>query len=417
MKKAAIVTIGDEILIGQIIDTNKAYLSDLLTNQGWLITEQRTVSDQNTAIKEALNELSDKNDLLVFSGGLGPTKDDVTKKTVADYYDSPLVEYPDVLRKLTDYVHSRGREMTIQIADQAYYPREARIFLNSAGTAQGFMMSPEQGANALFLPGVPKEIQAIMTESVMPYLIEELSGAKGIYKKTLLTAMISETDIEKIVTSLQPDEVIKIAYLPHLGGVRVRATIIDSGELARKKVDDFILALSKELGHHALSTTHQDIVSLLHDILIQRKLTLSTAESCTGGFVGHRLTSLSGSSAYYMGGVISYSNEIKTKVLGVPAELISTHGAVSEPVARSMKEGVLDRFGTDLSISTTGIAGPTGGTPEKPVGTIWIGIGDKKHTVTKKLFYNRNRLMNIEYTSTAVFYEMIRFIKKYDLHG
>ncbi len=407
-KTAYLITIGDELLIGQVIDRNSAWIADKLTGLGIKVKKIISVQDEENEIIDALNEGIEKADLIITTGGLGPTVDDITKKTFAKFLGVHMVYNKDFFEKVKDYVAKRGHTIDDMLFNYSHFPVGTVFLKNRVGSAPGMLFN-KKGKKIIALPGVPPEMKSIFTDEIIP-LLEKESNGFYILKKTILTsgeieAALAEK-LKDIVLSFP--ENMSIAYLPNLGRVRLRLTAkgTDKAKL-QEQLNEYIEKIKDKIGEYIFGYDNETIEDVLGKMLKERGLFLATAESCTGGMVAHMITSVSGSSEYYKGTVVSYSNEIKEKVLGVKHKTLKKYGAVSEQTVREMVSGVLNVMDCDVAIATSGIAGPTGGTPEKPVGTIWLAAGSKDKIITKKLQLGDNRLKNIE-TSTVFALDLMR---------
>ncbi|MBK0402239.1 competence/damage-inducible protein A [Adhaeribacter sp. BT258] len=400
---AEIITIGDEILYGQIVDTNSAWLGTELGKIGVRVKQISSIADEAAAITQAVIDAQTRADLILITGGLGPTRDDITKKTLAEYFGCGLKLDPQSLEDVTDLFQKRGRELTEANRQQAFLPENCTPIRNPIGTAPG-MWFEHNGKIIVSMPGVPYEMMHMMTEMVIPR-IQAAFEFPVIIHKVIQTIGIGESFLAEQLSdwedALPPH--IKLAYLPHLAGVRLRLTGhgTDPDELEDqllKELSAVSTLISKFIYAYGEVTLEETIGMLLN----ARSLTISTAESCTGGHVAHKLTSIPGSSMYYMGSIIAYDNDVKIKQLQVKPETIEQYGAVSEAVVREMAENVRKIMGTDVGIATSGIAGPGGGTEEKPVGTLCIAYADATKTISKKLFFNKDRELNIEFTAMTL---------------
>ncbi len=411
---AHILTIGDEILIGQIIDSNSAWMAEQLNLQGIRVTKIISISDTAEAIREALDDSFAKTDLILMTGGLGPTKDDITKKTLAEYYGVGLSFHEESFERLSKLFARWGRATTPAHREQCHMPDNAKILTNKAGTAPGMWFAKE-GKIAVSMPGVPYEMKYLMEHEVLPLIASTFPG-KPITHRTILTIGEGESRIAHRIKDIEENlpAHIKLAYLPNLGQVRLRlsATGDNLGEL-KKELDTQVGLVEARIPEFVFGYEKDTIENVMGALLIKNKKTIATAESCTGGLVAHRITSIPGSSAYYEGSVIAYSYKLKEKLLNVSPETLKTHGAVSEQTVKAMLEGLLERLGTDIGIAISGIAGPGGGTPEKPVGTIWIAVGDKHKTNTLRLQLGKSRSNNIKYTATKALDMVRHFLLKH----
>ena len=409
--EAQIITIGDEILIGQIVDTNSAWLGKELSTKGVHVQKIISISDKEEEIKKTLSEGLDSADLLILTGGLGPTKDDITKKAIADFLKTELYFNQELYDKLSKYFEMRGYPITNALKEQCWMPKAATILENKMGTAPG-MLFKYDGKYILSMPGVPYEMKWIFENSFKSHLEKINESSQVIYHRTIKTVGIGETTIaEKIANIIDkyPKD-ISVAFLPSLGHVKLRLTR-KSFDTNNSIVDSYINELSICLEEYVYG---YDTITLEEAIMRdfkEKKLTVSCAESCTGGFLAHRLTSVPGSSAYFEGGVVAYSYEMKQNILNVNEQTLKEKGAVSEEVVLEMLSGLLKINNADVGISISGIAGPGGGTEDKPVGTIWLAWGDKHTQNTKKIQLGKNRLQNIEYTAVTAMNLLRLFIK------
>lgn len=408
--KAAIVTIGDEILMGQIIDTNSVWLSQQLTTLGIDVTFTMSVSDKEESILSVLDTGLDKVDLLFLTGGLGPTKDDITKKTLASYFKLELSFDQALYERIADYFKMRGIPLTELHRLQCYMPEGITTLQNNMGTAPG-MLFDKNNKWVISMPGVPYEMKHIFSEALLPLLKTHYPEYGNIYFRTIRTAGVGETRIAELIediTDKLPDE-ISLAFLPSLGHVKLRLTSKAAGAF-REQLDEYVEKIAQRLSHLVYGFDSISLENaLLRDFLAKGK-TLSIAESCTGGFLAHRITSVPGSSEYFLGSIVSYADALKENILNVDPSIIQEHGAVSEQTVLAMLRGVLELTGSDLAVSISGVAGPGGGTEEKPVGTIWMAWGTIENQKTIKLQLGKDRLKNIEYTAVAAMNSLRLFL-------
>lgn len=390
---AIIITIGDEILLGQILDTNSRYIASGLTGLGVEVVEMLSVPDKREEIYETVDYAMQKADLIIVTGGLGPTKDDVTKKVLAEYFGSRLVMNEEAMGWLKELLGGRGIALNENNRSQAILPDNCRILRNYKGTASGMWF--ERGWKSLIsLPGVPFEMEHLMQTYVLPDLKVKYPHLQLKFRM-LKVYDIPESELAQRLEGWEnalPDG-LQLAYLPSPGWVRLRLTA--KGE-AVKRLGEYYEGLKTVL--NGLNYTEGEEGALekqFGEILRDKGVTISTAESCTGGYIAHLITSVAGSSAYFKGSVVSYADEVKIKVLGVNPSDIEARGVVSETVVIQMAEGVRKLLGTDYAVSTSGIAGPDGGTPEKPVGTVWIGVATPDKTFARKFVFSFTRERNI----------------------
>ena len=382
MIKATIITIGDEILIGQIVDTNSVSIAKRLNSIGITVAEKLSIGDNAEQIEATLKRAHSQSQVVIITGGLGPTKDDITKHTLARIFSSPLVENKEVATFVEQLLAKRGIAFNSLNRSQALVPECCEVLFNYHGTAPGMWF--EDGENVtISLPGVPFEMEHLMDE-VIPRLKAHYTLNSNIHR-TMITSGIAESILAERIAAWEdalPAD-IKLAYLPAPNIVRLRLSTYDSadGEAARKRIDELFSQLYHIIPDNIVGYEDASVQQLVHQILTERGQTLAVAESCTGGTIASRFTAMAGSSAYFLAGVVSYSNESKRDVLGVNYDDIMRYGAVSESVARQMAEGARRITGADYAIATTGIAGPSGGTEEKPVGTVWIAVATPTNTI------------------------------------
>lgn len=403
---AEIITIGDEILIGQTVDTNSAWLADQLHRIGVRLREIRTVADERNAIRQAVTEAMAAAELTIVTGGLGPTSDDITKETLAEYFNSPMVQHTDTLQRIEGFFAARGLKMPDMNRTQADVPERAKILVNKRGTAPG-MWFERDGRVVLSIPGVPHEMKGLMRDQGLA-LITAKFDTPPIIHKTVLTQGIGESFLaEKLTdweTSLR-NEGIFLAYLPSPGRVRLRLTAYPEkgqAEVMAAKIERYIAELVRRVPKNIYGRDTQSLAGVVGDLMRRGNLTLATAESCTGGYLAHLITTEPGASETFIGGSVAYSEKAKINQLGVRRETLDAHGAVSEEVVREMAEGARKTFGADFGIATTGIAGPDGGSADKPVGTIWTAVASAKSTETKLLRLGTDRGRNMEIASLTV---------------
>lgn len=399
--KSVLITIGDEILHGQTIDTNSAWIAGELNLIGVEVAEIMAVSDSSTHITEALNHARSKGDIILMTGGLGPTRDDKTKPTLAKYFSSAMVFHGDIYEDIKELFHRRGLALLEGNRLQAELPEKCTPIRNPNGTAPG-MWFEDRGQVFVSMPGVPMEMKAMMTDFVLPRLKETFT-LPLLDHRFVHTAGVGESKISDRLSGFEdvlPANV-TLAYLPGHGFVKLRLTArgTDLAEIITT-LDDLEQQLYSILGTWVFgSGRNLTLEEAIGELLVKHSLSIGTAESCTGGHIGHKLTTIPGSSRYFHGGIIAYSNEVKQGLLGVHLKTLKTHGAVSEEVVREMVQGCLKATGADIAVAVSGIAGPDGGTPEKPVGTVWVAWGMEGDVRTKMLQLTKKRLLNIELTA------------------
>ncbi len=409
--KASIITIGTEILIGQIVDTNSAYLGEKLGEAGVTIVSRFSVSDQKDDMFKALERAQNDADLVILTGGLGPTKDDITKKVLAEYFGRGMYFDAKQYDRLKEFFKRINRPTTKAHEEQCFFPQNTIFMENAMGTAPG-MLFHFGDTQFISMPGVPYEMKYIVENHVIPFI--EKQRNEFLYHYTIQTAGCGESvlaeKIEDIETNLENH--LSIAYLPSLGKVRIRVSGHGTKEeQLQADVDRTVNQIIERVSKYVFGENTDSLQSILGELLKEQQCTIGCAESCTGGLISNLITSVSGSSAYYQGSIISYSNRLKKELLGVKEEILDEYGAVSHQVVTQMVKGCIDKLGTDYAIAVSGIAGPTGGTPEKPVGTIYIGVGNKDDVSVKKLQLTKNRSKNIEYTAYAALNFMRLFIQ------
>jgi len=405
---AEVITIGDEILYGQTLDTNTQWMGKRLNEIGVKIIRKVALGDQKEEIVKGLNEASRRADIILITGGLGPTKDDITKKTLAEYFDTPLIMSEEILQHITELFTKRNLPMNALNEAQALLPRDCMVIPNSQGTAPGMWFEHDEKVY-VSMPGVPYEMETMMSESIIPRL-REVFALPVIFHQMIQTVGIGESwlaeQIEGWEDQLPPH--IRLAYLPSFGRVKLRLTAVGENRLQLEEdVAAQVRQLEPIIEKYIYGYGDKTLEEAVGELLNETGKTLAVAESCTGGFLAHSITSVPGSSRYFQGGIVAYSNALKTSLLGVSEETLESHGAVSEETIRAMAEGVRERLKTDFGVSTSGIAGPGGGTPEKPVGTVWIAVAGPEETVAKKILLSNNRLVNIR-RSTVVALNMLR---------
>lgn len=374
--RAEIVSVGTELLLGQIEDTNATFISQKLAERGVDVYFRQTVGDNLERLCDALRLASSRADAIIITGGLGPTDDDVTREAIAEVVGLGLEQDPQAVAAIRAFMRARGRQVTPATLRQARVPGGGMAIPNRYGTAPG-VIAQHDGGELIALPGVPSEMCAMLEDSVLPHLAERGGASAEIIKSRVLhligtgESALAESIGDILASQSDPT----IAPCATVGGVQLRIT----AKAASEKAADARIArveeqLRERLGACVFGADDETLEGVLGRMLAERGLTITTAESCTGGLIADRLTDVSGSSAYFLGAVVTYSNDEKTRLLGVAPELIQEHGAVSEPVARAMATGARERSGADVAVAATGIAGPTGGTPEKPVGLVWLAL-------------------------------------------
>ena len=399
---AYILTIGDEILIGQITDTNSAWMAQQLNLQGIRIVGKTSVGDVHAEIVNALDMALHQADLVLVTGGLGATKDDITKKAIAEYFGVPMIFHEDTFKRMEYFFKKINRTVSDMNKNGCYMPQNALILNNDKGLAPAMWF--QEGKKVLVsMPGVPYEMQHLMSDRVLPKLKASFPMSPIVHR-TVLTAGEGETMLAEKLSDFEDrlPENVKLAYLPSLGTVRLRLTARGDDENALNQQLDMLKPKMESIVKYAVAGYDTETMpQVIGKMLKTRGLRIGSAESCTGGYLAHLLTSVAGSSDYFEGSIIAYSYPLKEKLLGVSSETLATHGAVSEECVKEMVKGAVKRMNVDLAVAVSGVAGPGGGTPEKPVGTVWIAVGNKKNIITTKLGIDRGRLKNIEYAANV----------------
>ena len=418
--KAEIITIGDELLIGQVVDTNSAWMAQRLNDEGIELYQITSVHDNREHILSALDEAFSRVDIVLTTGGLGPTKDDITKNVMCEYFGTQLVEDPHVRAHIHELYKDRPEALNRLTATQWQVPQSAIILPNRVGSAPIMVFENKvegEGQNSKFLiamPGVPHEMKIAMIEQVLPFIrlkvIGERLKAMDIVHKTILVHGIPESKLAILIEDWEntlPSS-IRLAYLPKDGFIRLRLS--SYGEVTSIEIQTYIDTLLPLISDYLLATEDISLESLVGRLLVQQGMTIATAESCTGGRLAAVLNAQSGASAYYMGSVVAYDNSVKTNILGVSPSTLDADGAVSESTVRQMAEGVRTLLHTDYAIATSGIAGPTGGTADKPVGTVWIAWATPDGTQTQCFHFGAARERE-QITLRAVTEALVRLVK------
>lgn len=405
--KAEIITIGDELLIGQVVNTNQAYIAEKLTNIGIIVECMITVADEMEPILAAFAESWNRSNVVIVTGGLGPTHDDITKKAVSTFFNTDLVSSDEVRRRIKVMLEKRSLPWSAAAEEQTMVPRTAQLLPNRRGTAAG-MVFEDKGRCFIVLPGVPYEMSAMIDGSVLPLLSSKVTDSTTVHR-TLRTTGISESVLSKALGNIE--ELLngaKLAFLPSPTGVKLRITVLDMDRAsAEKHVQEIERQIRERTQKYIYGIEDEELEATVGKLLIERGLTLAVAESCTGGLIADWITNVSGSSAYFKLGVVAYSDQTKTDLLGVPADLIQRYGAVSKQVAEAMALGARRVAHSDIAVSTTGIAGPTGATPEKPVGLVWIGYADVSGSLALKFHFGDDRI-RVKERAAAAALELVR---------
>ena len=396
-----IISIGDELLIGQVVNTNASWMATELNLSGFNVNKISTISDKKQAIIQSIDEAFASSDIILITGGLGPTNDDITKYTLCEYFDSKLIFNEESYENINRLFATRGFVITELNRKQAEVPDKCKVIINKNGTAPG-MWFQKDGKVLVSMPGVPFEMKAMMSESVIPELTK--NNKSKIVHHTILTTGAGESFLADLIKDWEAElpEHINLAYLPQAGIVRLRLSAygFDKNKL-EEEIALYHQKLNKLIPDLIFGYDDDTLQSVIGKILKAKSKTLATAESCTGGYIAHLITSIAGSSDYFKGSVVSYANEIKTDVLGVKQDTLINYGAVSEQTVAEMSFGAIALLKTDYAIAISGIAGPDGGTNEKPVGTVWIAIAYGQNVSTKKFQFGNHRGRNIELASNA----------------
>ena len=393
---AGIIIIGDEILIGQVVDINSSWISREMNKIGFRTETVITVGDDGKSISDAIDRCLEVADVVFMTGGLGPTKDDITKKVICEKFGTELVLNEAVLANVAEMLGRRGIALTENNRGQALVPATATVINNAVGTAPGIMM--ERNGKLLFsMPGVPFEMRYLMEHEIIP-LIKKHYNLKPVFHKTLLLTGIAESILAEKISDWEDSlaKNVRLAYLPAYSSIRLRLSVYQPDDTIESYINAKVEELKRIVPENIIAYEDIKLEELVGKLLKDRHCTVATAESCTGGKVASLITSVSGSSEYYKGSVVSYCNEVKADVLGVSRADLEKYGAVSSTVAEQMATGVRRLLKTDYAVATTGIAGPTGGSDEKPVGTVWIAVATPTKVVSRKYVFGKDRSINIE---------------------
>ncbi len=401
--RAEIIAIGDELLYGQIVDTNSHWISQELDLMGVKVVRKTTVGDDRKDVLAAFESAEKRADIVLITGGLGPTKDDLTKPLLAEFFGCDIIEFPEAVKAVSEYFIRRGREMTPLNILQGHLPACCTYIPNEVGTAPG-MWFERNGTFWMSMPGVPHEMKKLIKDFVLPKL-PEIFPLPVIHHKVIKTVGIGESWLADLISDWETalPSSIRLAYLPSLGHVKLRLTGFGSSkESLEKAIDEQIDTVMPLIEKYVYGFNSETLETAIAKLLKAEKKTIALAESCSGGYISHLITSVPGSSAYYQGGIIPYHNQFKNKILGVSNETLSKFGAVSEETVREMATGVRKLFNSDFGLASSGIAGPDGGSEEKPVGTVWIACAMNGRVETKKLQLTQDRMLNIQLTGVAV---------------
>lgn len=410
---ASIITIGDELLIGQVVNTNASWIAAELETNNIHVSRIVTIADDFHDITNTLSEALLQSDVVIITGGLGPTKDDITKMALCDYFGMQLVMHEPSLANVVDFFTKRGLPISAINKMQALVPDGCEPLVNKVGTAPG-MWFEREGKIIVSLPGVPFEMRWLMSEYVLPKLQGYL-GVEAILHKTILTCGIGESFLSELLEAWEAalPQNFRLAYLPDAGKVRLRLSARGDYKVTLQgQIETQLATLKVLISDYIYGYDDENFASVVGKLLRNKSATLATAESCTGGELGHQITEISGASDYYLGGVITYSNQLKEQLLGVSADTLANYGAVSSKTAQEMASGCRKLFKSDFAIATTGIAGPTGGTEEKPLGTVWIAIASKNGVVSQKYVFRTTRAQHQERTVNQALFDFWHYLSR-----
>lgn len=410
--KAEIITVGDELLYGQIQDTNSSFIGESLTAEGIEVVFKTSVGDDINRITEAFDVARNRADVIIASGGLGPTQDDLTKKAVVKAFKRNLIFHQEILKQIEESFRKRGSPMPKINQNQALIPQGAKALSNLWGVAPGIFIEDDK---TLFfaVPGVPAEMRWMVENEILPVLRERKPQHFILHLKLKTTGISESAMYEEIEKLIDPKEDVKVAFLPGYLGVDVRLTAESADRSqGQAKIDELEQKIREVLSNYIYGTDKETLEEVVGKLLSEAQKTIAVAESCSGGLIGARITNVSGSSKYFERGVVTYSNEAKTQLLNVPSETIERHGAVSEQVALLMAEGVRKLARTDYGLSVTGVAGPTGGTPQKPVGLVFIGFAHENDSFAQKFMFGEDRNSNRERAAQAALNLVRLFLTK-----
>ncbi|MGA3243359.1 MAG: competence/damage-inducible protein A [Bacteroidota bacterium] len=416
--KAEIISIGDELLIGQVINTNQAFIAERLNSIGIAVSRMTTVGDEEDAILESFAEALDNCSIVLVTGGLGPTHDDITRTAVCKFFATDLVVNEEALRRVRGFFERRGIAPKKINEDQALVPRTCTVIQNNHGTAPGFLFERNEKF-FIAMPGVPFEMKAMVEEFILPFFAHRASGLV-IQHRTLKTTGIGESFLAEHIGDVnalfRPGDGTTLAFLPGPTGTRLRITVrAKNVAAAQAQIEMVEQAIRAKVGKYIYASGDEELEHVIGKLLLEHHLTLAVAESCTGGLISDRITNVPGSSSYFDRSYITYSNDAKLADLGVPSALIQQHGAVSREVAEAMAEGARRKSNTDIGLSTTGIAGPTGGSAEKPVGLVWVGYSDRSGTLALRFTLGDERRRIKERAAQAALELLRRKLLKVDL--
>jgi len=400
IKTAAILSTGDELTTGKVVDTNSVFIADRLFSIGIKVAAVLKVGDDREKLLWAMRQAAGLGEVVIGTGGLGPTADDLTSEVVAELLGCPLVQNEEIAAALRKRFEVRGIPWTANNLKQALFPQGAEILPNPVGTAPGFRVSFGENKTLSWLSGVPQEMTAMFDQTVMPWIVAMRGGQDQIFSQAFKVYGLTESKLDDLVKPIELEPGIKLSFRAHYPDLTLRVTVAGASEEQRRFIET-CKRIRLILGSHIYAEGDTTLEQRVGQLLSERHRTLALAESCTGGLISHRITGIAGSSAYYLGGVTSYANDVKVKLLGVTPATLEKYGAVSQETALEMSHGIRERIGADFGLSVTGIAGPSGGTPEKPVGTVWISIAQAKNHEARLFQFHGDRERIILGTSQA----------------
>ena len=400
IKRAAILSTGDELTTGKVVDTNSAFIADRLFSMGIKVAAVLKVGDDREALLWAMREAANLGEIIIGTGGLGPTEDDLTSEVVAEFLGCLLVQNEEIAAALRKRFEARRIPWTANNLKQALFPQGAEILPNPVGTAPGFRVSFGENKTLSWLSGVPQEMTAMFDQTVMPWIVAMRGGQDQIFSQAFKVYGLTESKLDDLVKPIGLEPGIKLSFRAHYPDLTLRVTVAGASKEQRRFIET-CKRIRLILGSHIYAEGDTTLEQRVGQLLSERHRTLALAESCTGGLISHRITGIAGSSAYYLGGVTSYANDVKVKLLGVTPATLEKYGAVSQETALEMSHGIRERIGADFGLSVTGIAGPGGGTPEKPVGTVWISIAQAKNHEARLFQFHGDRERIILGTSQA----------------
>jgi len=400
IKRAAILSTGDELTTGKVVDTNSVFIADRLFSIGIKVAAVLKVGDDREKLLWAMRQAAGLGEVVIGTGGLGPTADDLTSEVVAELLGCPLVQNEEIAAALRKRFEVRGIPWTANNLKQALFPQGAEILPNPVGTAPGFRVSFGENKTLSWLSGVPQEMTAMFDQTVMPWIVAMRGGQDQIFSQAFKVYGLTESKLDDLVKPIELEPGIKLSFRAHYPDLTLRVTVAGASEEQRRFIET-CKRIRLILGSHIYAEGDTTLEQRVGQLLSERHRTLALAESCTGGLISHRITGIAGSSAYYLGGVTSYANDVKVKLLGVTPATLEKYGAVSQETALEMSHGIRERIGADFGLSVTGIAGPSGGTPEKPVGTVWISIAQAKNHEAKLFQFHGDRERIVLGTSQA----------------